>query len=163
MSSGVLIDTSFLITLASDTREHHDAAVKYWRHFKDSGMPVYLSVIVVSEFEVRQTISEAIRLSCIPLIFNWDDAIRAAKFERHREKEEGKDRTAVKDDIKLLSQAAGKDVAFAITDDHSSFAKYSNKLQKEGLLKFKTLVLRDGFDVGHFRKGGVDLLTDQGY
>lgn len=159
MPSGVLIDTSFLITLADNTRANHAAAVQYWKHFKDSGMPIYLSVIVVSEFEVRQEIPEGIRQACVPLVFNWSDAALTAKFDRHREKEEG---TAVKDDIKLIAQAVGHDVAFVITDDHQTFAKYSNRLREAGRVKFNTLVLRDGFDVGHFRKGGPDLLTQQG-
>jgi len=164
MTSGVLIDTSFLITLADDgsKRVNHNAAVQYWKYFKDSGMPIYLSVIVASEFEVKQEISEKIRLACVPLVFNWEDALRAARFERLREKEEGVERQAVKDDIKLLAQASVKGAAFVITDDHNTFAKYAKKLQGEGLLKSKLLVLRDGFDVGHFRKEGPDLLTNQG-
>ena len=35
MAAGVLLDTSFLITLAGSNREHHEAARRYWRHFTD--------------------------------------------------------------------------------------------------------------------------------
>jgi len=152
MPSGVLVDTSFLITLAGDRRANHDAAVKYWKHFKDSGMVIYLSVIVVSEFSVKQSIPDDIRLSCVPVIFNWDDAIRAAKFDQFREKVAGVERSALKDDMKIIAQAAGKDVAYVITDDGNSFAKYCRVLHEHGKIKFKIIELSDGFDMSHFRE-----------
>jgi hypothetical protein len=36
MAAGVLIDTSFLITLAGPTRANHAAARRYWQHFLES-------------------------------------------------------------------------------------------------------------------------------
>ena len=48
MAAGILIDTSFLITLADKSRKHHDAARKYWRHFLENQIPIFLSTIVVS-------------------------------------------------------------------------------------------------------------------
>jgi len=31
MADGVLLDTSFLITLADKNRDHHETARRYWR------------------------------------------------------------------------------------------------------------------------------------
>jgi len=37
MAAGVLLDTSFLITLADMNRGHHETARRYWRYFLDDG------------------------------------------------------------------------------------------------------------------------------
>ena len=162
MPTGVLIDTSFAITLAVPKRAHHDAARKYWKHFLDSGMPIYLSTIVVSEFSVKQQIPDEIRLACILLPFNWADAIRSAKFDNTREKEEGVERQAVKDDIKILAHAACQDVEFVIADDKNTFFKYAVALRDKGLVKFTAINLESGFDISHFNQGQQDMLTKQG-
>lgn len=56
MPAGVLLDTSYLITLADPGRENHQTARRYWRHFTEEGIPIYLPTIVVSEFCIRQEI-----------------------------------------------------------------------------------------------------------
>lgn len=162
MGVGALVDTGFLISLAREDRDNHDAAVAYWRYLRENNILIFLSVIVVSEFEVKQPIDDRIRRACIPLLFNWNDATCAAEFDRIREKESGAERQAVKDDIKIIAQAVQADVAYVITDDHNTFAKYAERLREKGLVRFSTIVLRDGFDAGHFRDGGRDLLTPQG-
>jgi hypothetical protein len=125
--------------------------LEYWKYFKQSGTVVYLSVIVVSEFEVKQSIPDEIRLSCVPLVFNWEDAIRAAKFNRVKEKSSGVERDALKDDFKIIAHAAGQqDVGFVITDDTGTFSKYCRRLLDDGKVKFKTITLSDGFDTSHF-------------
>lgn len=166
MPQKVIVDTGFLISLGLEKRDNHLAAKAYWKHFKETGMLVYLSTIVVAEFEIVDPIDDEIRLSCIPVNFNWPDARLAAKFERFRdrakEKEEKASRVAVRDDIKIIAQAANLEVDYVITDDHDTFERYYTRLRDESLVNFKILVLRDGFDIGHFRAGGRDLLTPQG-
>ena len=54
MPAGVLVDTSYLITLAGKSRKHHDTARRYWRHFLENQIPIFLSTIVVSEFCIKQ-------------------------------------------------------------------------------------------------------------
>ena len=160
MPSGVLIDTSFLITLADDgsVRVNHDASVEFWRHFKGSGMPIYLSVIVVSEFEVKMEIPDEIRRACIPVVYNWDDAALTAKLDRLRERQESEERQGVKDDMKLIAQAVGRDVAFLITEDRK-FAKVCADFRERLFVKFKPILLSDGFDLQLFRKDAPDNLT----
>jgi predicted nucleic acid-binding protein len=47
----VLVDTSFLITLANPTqRKHHKIAVQYFRASVDRGVVLHLSTIVIAEF-----------------------------------------------------------------------------------------------------------------
>jgi hypothetical protein len=150
MAIGLIVDTSFLISLADDTRTNHAHALAYWEYFRKKGEPIYLSTVVVSEYEVGHHLSEKVISACVPIEFGWADAMRAAEFESYREKEEGIQRQAVKDDIKIIAQAVGKNVAFAITDDHNTFAKYSEKLRQAKRVNFKTLALRDGFSTAHF-------------
>jgi hypothetical protein len=72
------------ITLADKNRAHHEAARRYWRHFLDNEIPIFLSTIVASEFSIKQEIPPEILRSCVVLPFNWDDALRAAKLDWKR-------------------------------------------------------------------------------
>ena len=117
MAAGVLLDTSFLITLADKNRANHETARRYWRHFLENQIPIYLSAIVVSEFRVKQEIPPEILRCCVVLPLNWDDAERAAKLDWKRHRPAGVERDALKDDIKIIAQAVGVDAEFVITDD----------------------------------------------
>lgn len=96
MPAGVMLDTSFLITLAGRERPHHEAARRYWQHFMESEIPVFLSTIVVSEFCIRQEIPADLLRSCVVCPFNWDDAQRAAKLDWSRLRSGAGERGALK-------------------------------------------------------------------
>lgn len=140
MAAGVLLDTSFLITLADKNRPHHEAARRYWRHFLETDVPIFLSTIVASEFSIKQEIPPEILRSCVVLPFNWDDAL--------------------KDDIKIIAQAAQADVEFAITDDGESFYKYCQTFKDAGEVQFRAIKLADGFDRAFFDPNGQRDFTD---
>ena len=154
MPAGVLIDTSFLITLADKNRERHEVAKSYWRYFLESQTPVFLSAIVVSEFCIKQEIPPGMLRCCVVLPFNWDDAQLAAKLDWRRHRVEGIPRDALKDDLKIIAQAAVKDVEFVITDDAASFFQYCQKFQEAGEVQFKAIKLQDGFDRSFFDPNG---------
>ena len=46
MAAGVLIDTSFLITLADKNRTNHATARRYWQHFLENQIPIFLPTIL---------------------------------------------------------------------------------------------------------------------
>jgi len=75
MASGILLDTSFFITLADPKRANHQTGRRYWKFFLEEQIPIYLSTIVVSEFCVKQEFSPEILRACIVLPFNWNDAV----------------------------------------------------------------------------------------
>lgn len=156
MAAGVLLDTSFLITLAGSHRAHHDAARRYWRHFTENGIPMYLSTIVVSEFCVKQEIDPQILRCCVVLPFNWDDAQRVATLDWKSLRQPGDDRVALKDDVKIIAQAARVDAEYVITDDAESFYRYCQTLKTAGKVSFKAIKLQDGFDVSFFNGGQCD-------
>ena len=154
MSAGVVLDTSFLITLAGADRAHHAAARSYWKHFSETGTPIYLPTIVASEFCVRQEIPPEILRSCVVLPFNWDDAMKAASLDLRSLRQEGQSRVALKDDLKIIAQAIVKDAAYLITDDNDTFFRYAAGLRTTDQSTFKPIKLKDGFDRAHFRPNG---------
>lgn len=54
----ILLDTSYLISLADPARPHHAVAVRYLREALAQDCPLYLSAIVASEFQVKQAVTD---------------------------------------------------------------------------------------------------------
>ncbi len=160
MAAGVIVDTSFLITLGSDSRANHRTARRYWKHFADARMPIYLSSIVVSEFYTRQKLPADILRSCVVLPFNWDDAIKASEIDFKTIEREGVSRNAIKDDVKIIAQAIVKDAAYVITDDKNSFHRYAERARANGQAFFKAISLADGFDSAYFAPDGQKSFVD---
>ncbi len=154
MSDGVVLDTSFLITLADPVRDHHQAAKSYWKHFLEQGIKVFLPTIVVSEFCRKQEIPPDILKSCVVLPFNIDDAHKAAEMDLTLFDRQGESRAALKDDVKIISQGIVKDAQWLITDDSSSFYRYAANLQQAGKSQCKSIKLEDGFDLSFFEPDG---------
>ncbi len=150
MAAGVVLDTSFLITLLDHSRAHYKTADRYWEYFAEQRFPVYLSTIVVSEFCIRQEVPPEILKNCVPLPFNWDDAIKAAKLNFSKTAREGESRDALKDDVKIIAQAIVKDAAWIITDDELLY-KYAHRLATADNVALRPIKLKDGFDLAFFR------------
>jgi len=160
MAAVVLLDTSFLITLADKNRAHHQTARRYWRHFLANQIPIFLSCIVVSEFCMKQEIPPDMLRCCVVLPFNWDDAQRAAKLDWKRLRPPGIERDALKDDIKILAQAAVADSEFVITDDADSFYRFWKAFKEAGEVHFRAIKLEDAFDRAFFQPSGQRDFTD---
>ena len=158
MAAGIVLDTSFLITLANPDRANHPTARKYWRHVTEQAIRIYLPTIVVSEFCIKQEIQPEILRACVVLPFNWDDAIQAAALDFSKMPRGDTPRDALKDDVKIIAQAIVKDAALVITDDTRSFYKFAQELKAVGTVKFRTIKLDDGFDLSFFDPQGQRLL-----
>jgi len=154
MGAGVVLDTSYLISLADSSRDHHETARRYWRHFIEGGIPIYLPTIVISEFCIKQEIPPEILHCCVVLPFNWDDAVKAAGLDLKAIDRQGESRDALKDDLKIIAQAIVKDAALVITDDKNSFHRYATRLIGLGEAFFKAISLADGFDRAFFDPNG---------
>lgn len=159
MPAGVVLDTSFLISLADPVRANHDAARQYWKYFKEQSIPLYLSTIVVSEFSSKQEIPSEIRRACVVLPFNWDDALKAAEFDFSLSERKGVSRDALKDDVKIIGQAAAQDAGWLITDDKKSFYRFADEIAKAGRAAFRAIKLEDGFDLSNFEPDGQKIMT----
>ena len=147
MADGVLLDTSFLVAFVSPLQPNHNAAVSYYRQFIEDGIPMFLSSIVISEFELQQRITDLPLNNFIVLPFNLRDGIKSAELDFRRLKgDQGVKRDALKDDVKLLGQCKTQDIAFVITDDGATLYKYCERLRQEGALSTRGIKLEDGFN-----------------
>ena len=76
----------------------------------------------------------------------------------------GVERDALKDDIKIIAQAARIDAEYVITDDSESFYRFCETFKTAGKVSFKAIKLADGFDLAFFNGGQRDFgdgLTDE--
>ena len=160
MGAGVVLDTSFLITLADPARQHHAVARRYWQYFMEQTMPVFLPTIVVSEFCVRQEIPPDILRCCVVLPFNWDEAIKAAQLDFTQYKALVESRVAIKDDVKIIAQAVVCDAEHVITEDTDSLIRIATELKTAGKVAFRTIALKDGFDRAFFDPKGQSDFED---
>ena len=155
MASGVLLDTSYLISFADPTRKHHAVAVQYFRHFGSIGVPMFLSTIAAAEFHQKQPVTDLPLETMIVLPFNLSDAMCAAELDWEQYKgTPGAVRAALKDDFKLLGQAKAHDLAYVITEDATTLHKFCAELRGKRLLAARPIKLEDGFDKSYFDSMG---------
>jgi predicted nucleic acid-binding protein len=74
--NSVLLDTSFLISFSDPARPQHEAAMAYYKECVRRQVPMYLSTIVISEFQVKQAINDLPLRNFVVLPFNIDHAMR---------------------------------------------------------------------------------------
>ena len=151
--NSVLLDTSFLITFSDPTRPNHTAAVQYYRECVMRQVPMYLSTIVISEFQVKQAINDLPLRSFVVLPFNIDHAMRCGVIIRQMARDPQDDRVRVKDDFKILAQCDCELISHLISEDASTLAKYLDRAYETCLAATKTVLLRDGFDAAWFENG----------
>ncbi len=151
--SAILVDTSFLISLADPARKHHSIAVNYLREALRCGLPMYLSAIVASEFQVKQAVTDLPLRNFEVLPFNIDHAMTAGLLMREFRREAGDDRSAVKDDVKLIAQAICESLTHILTEDAQTLVKYVARLNDAGQCSIRTILLADGFDAAWFNNG----------
>lgn len=151
--NSVLLDTSFLISLSDPARAHHATAVAYYRECARRQVAMYLSTVVVSEFQVKQAINDLPLRNFVVLPFNVDHAMRCGLIIRQMSHDSGDDRVRVKDDFKLLAQCDCESISHLISEDTNTLAKYVNRARQTGLSTTQVVLLRDGFDPAWFENG----------
>lgn len=156
--NSVLLDTSFLISLSDPTRFHHAAAVQYYKECVHRQVPMYLSTIVISEFQVKQAINDLPLRNFVVLPFNVDHAMRCGLIVRQMARDPEDDRVRVKDDFKLLAQCDCEAISHLISEDANTLAKYLDRARNSGLASTKVVLLKDGFDAAWFENGQTRLL-----
>ena len=149
----ILVDTSYLISLADPSRKHHEIAVNYLREALRRGAPLYLSVIAASEFQVKQAVTDLPLRNFEILPFNIDHAMTAGLLMRDLKRDAFDDRGAVKDDVKLIAQAICVSLTHILTEDAQTMVKYVRRLNDAGRCSIKPILLADGFDVAWFEDG----------
>lgn len=155
----VFIDTSFLITIFDSSRKNHENAKRYYQYFINNSIDMYLSTIVISEYQQKGDIQDILKTNCfIPCNFNVGDGIVAGDFASLLSGDREKNtREATKDDMKILAQCANNEIDFIATEDKSTLAKYCYRLIDNGKLNTR-VITADEFDLSVFRSGQASLL-----
>lgn len=155
--NSVLLDTSFLITFASPERPHHAAARQYFREFIRQQIPMYLSTIVISEFQVKQAINDLPLRNFVVLPFNVDHAMRCGILVRQLARDPGDDRVRVKDDFKLIAQCDCEGISHLLSEDAGFLVKYLQRAQSGSAPPTRSILLKDGFETAWFDNGQAAL------
>lgn len=156
--NSVLLDTSFLITLSDPTRPHHGTAKDYYRACIDRQVPMLLSTIVISEFQVRQAINDLPLRNFIVLPFNVDHAMACGLLIRAQSRDPEDDRIRVKDDFKLIAQCQCDEISHLLTEDANTLTKYVERHRDAGRIDMHCVLLRKGFDATWFENGQARLI-----
>ena len=119
---------------------------------------MYLSTIVISEFQVKQAINDLELRNFWVLPFNVDHAMRCGLIIRSMARDPEDDRVRVKDDFKLVAQCDCELVSHLLTEDASTLSKYLNRARDTGLAATKVVLLKDGFDAAWFENGQARLV-----
>jgi hypothetical protein len=144
MSSSVLLDTTFLISLVDSTRPNHLKANEFYKYFLDHKFAMKLSSIAACEFSIKQPIEDLPLDTFQMLPFNIPESTQLSHLYMHHFKNVGYNRIAVKDDFKLISQAAYNKIDFIITEDEDLLNKIIRPLNEKSLLKTKPLFCPNG-------------------
>ena len=154
MTAAVLLDTSFLISLVDGNRPNHSIAAQYYRMMLEQQSPMYFSAIVAAEFAIKQPITDLPlkNFRCIP--FNITHSTESARLWNLLVRDSGDNRAVVRDDIKLMAQAAHESIPFILTEDASTLYKYCERLRDAGVLRVRAIKLVDGFDSCALREDG---------
>jgi predicted nucleic acid-binding protein len=155
--NGVLLDTGYLITFSDPNRPNHAVADAYFKEFKQRGWTMYLSVIVASEFQVRQAITDLPLNSFLIAPFNIDDAIECGNLAKlvMASRDKSDNRVCLKDDLKLIAQCKNQGISHFICEDEKLAAKYAKKLKNAGRAPGlpEIILLSSGFDAAIFNNG----------
>ena len=158
----VSLDTSFLISFADPTRQHHTVAVDYFRHCLAQQIPMWISVVAAGEFEVGEPISDLPLQNFRIQPYNLPHAIRAAVlFRAHREAippapEER--RPIIINDLKILAQADEDQIPVILTEDANTLSRLAARLRQRNATTVRVLLLAEGFTPGRLENPGQDEL-----
>lgn len=156
MRAGVMLDTSYLITLADSRRDRvrHPVAKQYFQHFLSARMPMFVSAIVVAEFCRQQELATLPLEQLILAPFTHEDAVVAASFDFKLHKSAEQDRQSLKDDFKIIGHAHARDLGYLITDDADTMFEYCETLRKQGRTRLRGIKLQTAFSLEQFTPDG---------
>lgn len=167
MTSPVLLDTSFLISLLNSNRPNHSVAEQYYRLLLAAKSPIYFSSIVAAEIAIKQPITDLPLKDFRMISFNIPHAIEAAKiWTELRGVLSEQSRSVARDDVKLMAQAIHENIPFILTEDASTLYNYCERIRVCRKINFRAIKLIDGFDVCALRldgQKGLDLAPFSDY
>jgi hypothetical protein len=151
--NSVLLDTSFLISLSDPGRAHHGVAQQFYKECIARRVPMFLSTVVISEYQVKQAINDLPLRNFIVLPFNVDHAMACGLLVRAIPRDAGDDRVRVKDDFKLIAQCQCDGLSHLLSEDASTLTKYLGRLRESGQVDTRAILLKDGYEPAWFENG----------
>lgn len=123
----VILDTSFMIRLLSESQPLHPNALGYFKYFLENEIPMYFSTVSVAEYCVKGDFEDLPFQNIRILPFNIFHAKEAGKFAnalfdaKSRGLIEIPDRLIIPNDSKIFAQGAyEKDIRYFVTSDSKS-------------------------------------------
>ena len=160
----VVLDTGFLISLASRVRPDHDTAKRYFAFWVESRTPMFLPSICLAEYLVR---ADAVPPNILRYVsvksFTVEDASCAGRLLREgvlsRAEDQKTGRPIFKDDVKIIGSALSLRAAAIATADEKTMCKYVNAVagnvrEARGLIAIST---RSAFNRGLAELASPDL------
>lgn len=144
----ICVDTSYLISLADDSRPNHSTALDYFRNSVAGGHLLCLSTLVVSEFEVGQPASDLPLQHFHIIPFNFRHVVRSADYHKIIKGQPSldvADRQVVRNDLKILAQADIEQCPIILTEDANTLTRWAVHLGKSNLCRVTSVLLKDGF------------------
>lgn len=140
-----LLDTSFLIRFQDENGPLFISAHKYYRHFLNNEITMFISTISIAEYCVRGSLDELPLRNLRILPFNHEHAVQAGNFANIIFKNKNSlaldDRKVISADAKLFAQAhVEKAVQYYLTSDSRSESIY-NLLKQSGQVHFQFIPL----------------------
>lgn len=125
--TSICVNTSFLISLADQSRPHHATATQYFRYAVENGYTLVLSALVIAEFEVKQRITDLPLLNFQLLPFSARHAIKSAEFHRDLAtvpKQDEAARHVVRNDLKILAQSELEGCVVILGEDANTLTRW---------------------------------------
>lgn len=123
----VILDTSFMIRLLSESKKLHSNALGYFKYFLEHDIPMYFSTVSVAEYCVKGDFEDLPFQNIRILPFNIFHAKAAGNFAdalfqaKSRGQIEIPNRLIIPNDSKIFAQGAvEKDIRYFVTSDIKS-------------------------------------------
>jgi hypothetical protein len=118
---------------------------------------MYLSTIAISEFTIKQPITDLPLRNFRVLPFNIDDAIKCGSLIPIFTRDPEDPRAKFKDDFKIISQCCAQKISHLISEDEATLHKYVKRLHANGQHRVDVILLKNGFDRSFFDGGQLSL------
>lgn len=138
----VLLDTSFLINLLAEEHEFHQRAIDYFAHFVHDKAELKVSTIAISEYAIKDDVSNLPLRNLQILPFNFLHAKQsgilgnASMQCRKDSADPSYSRAMVLSDSKMFAQAEVEHIDWIVSADHKAM-RLHEQLFSAGIVHFK--------------------------
>ena len=138
----LLLDTSFLINLVSESALFHERAYEFFNSFMIRHCDMAVSTIAISEYAIKDDVTH-LPLAMLRIIpFNYGHAVESGEYGSQvtlcRKQEPDASRAIVLNDSKMFAQAEVEKIDYVVSADSKAHKTYQ-WLKDGGLAHFEYL------------------------